>query len=214
MPDSKSFPCLHQSQCDLHLPFCKTCFHSGRTCEGYAHRLASLNRSRQGNAKRQAFQEAKRPRDTLSWSASSTVSFAAPTIAQQRKTPCHQTTIFDGMSLQPQIITACEAQLVSTFWEHYIPQKSVQTRCECPWLQQALDLPTPAPALRLALKAVAMARLGWTHRDNTLTLNGRIVYGRALHEMQKALYDERTMWQDQTLATGNILALYEVGHSS
>ncbi|KAF6240763.1 hypothetical protein HO173_001436 [Letharia columbiana] len=54
-----------------------------------------------------------------------------------------------------------------------------------------------------------MARLGWIHQDNTLVLNGRVLYGQALQEVQKALYDECTMWQDETLATGNILAFYE-----
>lgn len=59
-----------------------------------------------------------------------------------------------------------------------------------------------------------MARLGWIHQDNTLVLNGKVMYGQALHEVQKALYDERTMWKDETLATGNILGIYEVGSSS
>ena len=115
------------------------------------------------------------------------------------------------MVLQPRTAVAYEAQLISTFWEHWIPQHSVQTGCQCIWLQKALDLPDPSPALRLSLKALALTRLGWIHRDNTLTLNGRVLYGQALQETQKALYDERTMWQDETLATGNVLALYEVG---
>ncbi len=92
-----------------------------------------------------------------------------------------------------------------------MPQRSIQTGCQCLWLQQALDLPDPSPALRLSLKALALARLGWIHRDNTLVLNGRILYGQALQEIQKALYNECTMWQDETLGTGAILALYEVG---
>lgn len=95
-----------------------------------------------------------------------------------------------------------------------MPQQSVQTGCQCAWLQQALSLSDPSLALRLSLKALAMARLGWIHRDNTLVLSGRVLYGQALQEIQKALYDERAMWKDETLATGNILALYEVTNSS
>lgn len=128
--------------------------------------------------------------------------------------PCNQKTVLDGMSLQPRNAAAYEAQLISSFWEHYIPQQSVQNGGQCAWLQQALDLPAPAPALRLALKALAMARVGWIHGDSTLSLHGRSLYGQSLHEIQKVLYDERTMWHDQTLATGNILALYEVGNLS
>lgn len=116
------------------------------------------------------------------------------------------------MPLQPTNALACEAQLISTFWEHYMPQQSVNGSL-CPWLQQALSLSDPSLALRLSLKALAMARLGWTHRDDTLVLSGRVLYGQALREIQKYLYNEHTMWKDEILATGNILALYEVSNS-
>lgn len=59
-----------------------------------------------------------------------------------------------------------------------------------------------------------MARIGWIHRDDALVLNGRKLYSQALQAIQGALYDERTMWQDETLATGSVLALYEVENSS
>ncbi|CAD6580282.1 MAG: hypothetical protein ASARMPRED_009410 [Alectoria sarmentosa] len=197
------------SLCDLQLPFCKTCLNGGRICEGYSRYPVFVNRTRQGIAKREPFEEAKPSQDTVSWSASYKVPFAVPTFAQQKNTPSNQETVSSGMSLQPSNAAVCEAQLISTFWEHYIPQQSIQTGYQCAWLQQTLGLPDPSPALRLALKALAMARLGWIHRDNTLVLNGRVFYGQALQEVQKSLYDERTMWQDETLATGNILALYE-----
>ena len=59
-----------------------------------------------------------------------------------------------------------------------------------------------------------MTRVGWIHRDNTLVLNGRLLYSQALQAIQRSLNDERTMWQDETLATGNVLAWYEVKNSS
>lgn len=55
-----------------------------------------------------------------------------------------------------------------------------------------------------------MTRLGWINRDNTLVLNGRVLYSEALQAIQRSLHDERIMWQDETLATGNILTWYEV----
>lgn len=55
-----------------------------------------------------------------------------------------------------------------------------------------------------------MTRVGWINEDNTLVLNGRVLYSQALQAIQSNLHDERTMWQDETLATGNILAWYEV----
>ena len=210
---NKLLPCLHRAQCDLQLPFCKTCLDGERMCEGYDPCLAVLIRTRQSVAKREPFGEANLSPNTVPWPASSTLSLVESADVQQRKLPGHRKTVLDSLTLQPRDAIACEAQLISTFWEHYMPQQSLQTACQCAWLQKALGLPDPSPALRLSLKAVAAARLGWIHRDDTLVLHGRMLYVQALQEIQKALYDERTMWQDETLATGNILALYEVGKS-
>ena len=117
---------------------------------------------------------------------------------------------------QPDTGAAYEAQLISTFWDHFIPRQSgrPQAGCQCKWLRQALDLPNPSPALRLSLKALAMARCGWIYQNKTLARHGRVLYGQALQAIQKALYDEHVMWQDDTLATGNALAWYEVGNSA
>lgn len=40
-----------------------------------------------------------------------------------------------------------------------------------------------------------------------------VVYSYALTELQKALYDQRSVCQDKILAACNVLALYEVGES-
>lgn len=183
-------------------------------CEGYARYPVFINRTREGIMKRTPFEEAKRPQDDLSCSAPFIPSFAAPKVVHQSSYPCIQKPVPDRVPLQPRNAAVYEAQLISSFWEHWSPQQSAQTGCQVPWLQQALSLPDPSPALRLSLKALAMSRLGWIHRDNALTLSGRALYGQALQVIQKALYDESTMWQDETLASGNILSLYEVGPSS
>lgn len=200
----------HHTQCDLQVPICGNCTQGGRTCQGYARCLVSLNRTKQGIAKRKPFEEAVRPQYTVSWPISSTSSTDAPTAAQQKYGPSNQGAFADRTLLQPDNGVACEGQLIATFWDHFIPQQSVQTGCQCRWLQQALELSSPSPVLRLSLEALAMARIGWIHRDDTLVLNGRVLYSQALQAIQRALYDERTMWQDEILATGNILALYEV----
>ena len=115
------------------------------------------------------------------------------------------------MPLPPSNANVFEAQLISAFWEYYIPSSSsTQAGSPCDWLQQSICLPNPPTALRLALKAVAMTRLGWFHKDDAFVRGGRVIYGNALRELQKALYDERLMWRDETMATCNVLALYEV----
>lgn len=146
----------------------------------------------------------------MPWPASSRSSIDASPTAQQTKFPRDQRASSHSAFAQPSNGAAYEAQLISRFWDHYNPQQSVQTGCQCKWLQHTLGLPNPSPALRLALKALAMTRVGWINEDNTLVLNGRVLYSQALQAIQSNLHDERTMWQDETLATGNILAWYEV----
>lgn len=207
-------PSLTSTQCHLQLPACNTCLDAGQMCEGNACHSVSVKRTRTSIAKRRPFKEAERPQNTVSWRNSSTVSSTARPTAQGKPVLYYQKTVSDSMYYQPKNAAACEAQLNSTFWEIYMPRQSVQTGCQCSWLQQALDLSEPPPALRLSLKALALARLGWIHQDSTLVINGRVLYGQALQEVQKTLYNDQTMWQDETLATGNVLALYEVGNST
>ena len=146
----------------------------------------------------------------MSWSISPTISIDESTTARQRKRPSNPEEYIDSICVRPDHGIVLEAQLISTFWDHYIPQQSVQSGCHCKWLQQAMDLPNPSPALHLSLKALALSRMGWMYRDDTLVLHGRMMYSQSLQAIQKALYDEGTMWRDETLATGNILAWYEV----
>ena len=180
---------------------------------GYARSPTFPPRTLQGIVRRKPFAEAKRPQYTVPCPVSSTSSIYAPTTADQNKLPCNRETLIDGTIFQPGNGAACEAQLISIFWDYYSPQQNGRTGSQC-WLQQALDLSNRSPALRLSLKALAIARIGWIHRDDPLVLNGRKLYSQALQAIQGALYDERTMWQDETLATGNVLALYEVENPS
>ena len=57
-----------------------------------------------------------------------------------------------------------------------------------------------------------MTRLGWLRQDEILVHEGRLVYGRALVGLQKALYDKNSLCQAETMATSHVLALYEVGN--
>ncbi|CAF9925376.1 MAG: hypothetical protein ALECFALPRED_003124 [Alectoria fallacina] len=119
------------------------------------------------------------------------------------------------MSRTPSNANAVEAQLIAAFWECYIPRSSsAQDGSPCAWLQQSICLPNPPPALHLSLKALAMTRLGSLHKDDSLVRGGRVVYGNALRELHKALYDKHSMWRHETMATCNVLALYELSESS
>ena len=199
----------HRVKCDLQLPICRGCIDAENRRGRYARYPVFLNRTMPGITKRRPVEEVKRSQQVVSWSISSPLSIDESTTTQQRKRPT-TSEVVDSICVQPDDGMVREAQLISTFWDHYIPQQSVQNGCHSKWLQHAMDLPNPSPPLRLSLKALALSRMGWMYRDDKLVLHGRMMYSQCLQAIQKALYDEGTMWQDQTLATGNILAWYEV----
>ena len=55
-----------------------------------------------------------------------------------------------------------------------------------------------------------MTRLGRINNDDSMTTQGKINYVLALRELQKALWDEQSMWKDETLAAGRVLVYHEV----
>ena len=155
-------------------------------------------------------EEGPRCQPTSRWSKSIAASTSSRNILQ-RDLVRRRNAIMNNMPLPPSNPNASEVQLVSAFWECYVPSgSSAQAGSSCAWLQQSICLPDPPPALRLSLNALAMTKLGWIQNDDAFVRGGRAVYGNALRELQKTLYDERSIRQDETMATCNVMALYEV----
>lgn len=116
--------------------------------------------------------------------------------------------------VQPAPTSINDQQIVAAFWAKYIPSDpNARGRQPCLWLEQILALPSPEESIQLSLKALAMTRIGFVNGDEGLTLQGSQHYGRALQAVQKSLYDERTMRDDQVFAAGCILSVYEVPQS-
>lgn len=78
------------------------------------------------------------------------------------------------------------------------------------WLQQAAFLPKPNEALRLALRAVSLSRVGWCHNDDSLVVEGRATYTAALAAFQQALWTPELANRDETLAAGRVVTIYEL----
>lgn len=55
-----------------------------------------------------------------------------------------------------------------------------------------------------------MARLGWAGKDESMTLQGRIIYSRALQSVQTSLWHENTAIHDDIFIAGYVFAVYEV----
>ena len=115
------------------------------------------------------------------------------------------------MLVQPNASSMVDQQVIGAFWAKYLPKDpNARGRQPCDWLEQVLALPNPSEYLQLSLKALAMTRLGFVHRDEGLALQGNQFYGLALQAVQKALFNERTMRDDQVFAAGYVLSVYEV----
>ena len=70
------------------------------------------------------------------------------------------------------------------------------------------------PALGPAMTALGMSRVGTVLKNQDIIHGARVQYAVALLELQSALYDPLTAFQDRTLGAIRALSVYEVGESS
>ena len=118
------------------------------------------------------------------------------------------------MVFQPSGTNAFGNQIISLFWERYIPttDESIFDGSPCAWLQHVISAPS-APetdVLQSSLKALAITRLARMNQDDSLALQGRSYNVRALQQLQKALKSDDAVGRDETFAAGYVLALHEV----
>jgi Fungal specific transcription factor domain len=72
------------------------------------------------------------------------------------------------------------------------------------------QLPSSSLALEKARLAICTARLGRMHGNEALLRKSLNLYGEGLQELQKALYDPRLMYKDETLGACMCLSSYEL----
>ncbi|KAL8725021.1 MAG: hypothetical protein Q9166_007620 [cf. Caloplaca sp. 2 TL-2023] len=111
--------------------------------------------------------------------------------------------------------TAFGSQSVSLFWELYFPANGhiVPRSCGIKWrdwitVVQKLDLDDAA--LRPALLAFCLARIGTGHNDQAVSKQALKMYGTALKEMNRALRDSKRVQTEEILAAGKLMAGYEI----
>ena len=107
------------------------------------------------------------------------------------------------------IVTLKEYETI--FLEDFLPsEKSLGGNSVGLWLLESICVNDPGRALGSAKEALYLRRVGSVRRDKSLTVQGRLRYGYALQELQKALLNGREVIKDETLATCQVLTLYEV----
>ena len=96
------------------------------------------------------------------------------------------------------------------FLGRYLPTAGNCPQVPLTWLQIVFNVPTESPALNQALAAVSLSVVGRATNNPTLVFESSRKYGQALWELQRALWNERLIYRDETLAACMALVLYEV----
>lgn len=84
-------------------------------------------------------------------------------------------------------------------------------RCGHPmnWTEMVNEFPQEESCLESAFSALTISRVGKDNKDDRLVREGTRLYGRALKEMQMALFDMTRMHSDEVLTASMLLGLYE-----
>jgi hypothetical protein len=117
------------------------------------------------------------------------------------------------MNLSPRF--AYRQQLLNEFLIRCTPiaDQAIQqqgAREEKGWLVLVLESTTCTKALEASILAVSIANLGRQHNDTGLVRESLKFYGQGLWELQKALWDPKLMYRDETLAACMMLFTYEL----
>ena len=113
-------------------------------------------------------------------------------------------------------------QFQSLFWDLYMPQGDCAVKddfilkCGHPvnWTLVIQQMSSEETALNLAFLAVSAARVGRDLNDKRLVEESLKIYGKALRDLQSALYDPKRMYSDGTLVACMLLGLYEIFEGS
>jgi hypothetical protein len=112
---------------------------------------------------------------------------------------------------QPSLSAALDYQLFAQFLDIYCPSTApLQSGRERTWFHLVPSIQNPSLVLSYATKAIAASRVAFAYGDANLRLRAFDAYGRALQELQKALFDPNLMYRDDTLAAARSLVTFEV----
>ena len=179
--------------CDLQRPSCGQCLKSGNVCGGYRRDLTFIHHSTtngpadDGSVSFEAFLEPQLP-----------------------------------LSLASIQRTAFEQQCKGLFWDIYMPKGEFEVtdpwmmKCGNPvdWTLMIRQTQEEESALNLAFLALSVSRVGRENKDSRLVQEALKIYGKALRELQAALWDSKRMHTDEILLACMMLGLFEVYEGS
>lgn len=180
------------------------CTQSGRECEGYERYPTFLNRTAAGLERRKPLEEVKL-RGTIPAESS-----IAGSSRGQGQASLHPPTVYGRHPSpigQPDTTQALNQQIFANFLEVYCPSA---VHLPHSWFHMVPTMQDPGNALLHGANAFAASRLAFVNNDENMKLRAFDAYGKALRELQKALWDPNAMYRDETLAATRALVIFEV----
>ncbi|KAL9026152.1 MAG: hypothetical protein Q9196_005138 [Gyalolechia fulgens] len=117
--------------------------------------------------------------------------------------------------------SAFETKSISLFWDLYFPaNERAVSRWQkvginfCNWTLSVRKLDLSDSALKPAMLALCLARIGDGRNDRPVAEQAIKLYGTALKEMHIALQDQKRVQSDELLVAGKLMARYEMFHGS
>ncbi|KAK0118358.1 hypothetical protein ONS95_012646 [Cadophora gregata] len=199
-------------QCSLERPACKTCIKSSRVCEGYQDAPIFIidKRSKPYTPKTQT--ASSTPTSSSEESDKSILDIPAkinPDVTTLERTISTKEAYKSLWHISsPHTRAVYRSQILSEFLTNY-PQSPSEPRAGS-WLALLPSHPTYTTALEASILAVCTAKLGRTHNDQALVKESLKFYVQGLWELQRALWDEKLMYRDETVAACMCLLIYEV----
>lgn len=176
-------------------------------------------------------EEGKRPIDSRSPSSSSTTSRNRPISSApfesllERVSSESSTNPTPNDSAQSQDLeryalvsilppTAYQSQLLALFLGTLVSRNSLQTApafdCHSTWLTQLASRTEVSATLLYAIRAISLSFLGRQVQDENLVYNSRLIYGKTLLRLNKALQDPNEGLASDTLCATVLLTFYEL----
>lgn len=173
--------------CDQKRPICGQCASSGYVCGGYQRELSFIIHPASKSAEKAFY------------------------IRQSGTSP--------DLAFVPSLNrSSIDMQCRALFWDLYLPHGIAEVHDDMlkkcnhlpNWTAVLLELSQSEPALDLAFSALSISRVGRSNNDLRLVKESTKIYGRALKDLQKALYDDSRMHSAEVLAACSLLGLYEI----
>lgn len=124
--------------------------------------------------------------------------------------PLEKSMITDPRRSHGLIVVSVRQQLLATYVSQYEYASACSAPDGCTWITTIPSMLNPTKALESAAYALSLARLSTSLNSRDMEQESLKVYTEGLHYFQRALWNPKLMYSDETLAACVLLTMYEV----